>query len=65
MKSMQPLRTALSGMPEYLADSSSWAKVIPPAALISSSPSVPSDPVPDRMMPMAPLWRSSAKDLKN
>ena len=32
---------------------SSWAKVIPPSALISSSPSVPSVAVPDRITPIA------------
>ncbi len=61
---MQPLWTALRGMPACLAVSSSWAKVMPPAALISSSPRVPSVPVPDRITPMAPVCRSSASDLK-
>lgn len=53
MKSTEPLPTALCGMPSCLADSRSWAKVMPPAALISASPSVPSEPVPDRITPIA------------
>ena len=61
-KSTQPLLSALCGMPEYLADTASWAKVMPPSALISSSPSVPSEPLPDRITPMAPAPRSAASD---
>ncbi len=51
-KSTQPLATALRGMLSCWAVSS-WAKVIPPSALISSSPSVPSVAVPDRTTPIA------------
>src|SRR5947199_215158 len=58
---MQPLRIALCGMPVCLAESS-CAIVIPPAALISSTPSVPSVPVPDRTTPMAADSRSAASD---
>jgi hypothetical protein len=32
---------------------SSWAQVIPPSALIATSPSVPSVAVPDRITPIA------------
>ena len=49
----------------YLAEDSSWAKVMPPAALISSIPSVPSEPVPDRITPIAADCRSSASDFRN
>jgi hypothetical protein len=43
-KSTHPLCTALTGIPLYLADASSWAKVMPPAALISAKPCEPSEP---------------------
>jgi hypothetical protein len=61
-KSTQPALTALCGMLAYLADSSSWAKVIPPAALMAREPSVPSEAVPDRMTLMARLPRASARE---
>src|SRR6185369_8899578 len=51
-RSTQPAATALRGMEGYLADSS-WARVIPPSALMASSPSVPSIAVPERTTPMA------------
>jgi hypothetical protein len=35
-----------------LADSGSWAKAMPPSALIAVSPSVPSDAMPERITPM-------------
>jgi hypothetical protein len=38
-------------MPLNEADSF-WAKVMPPAALISSSPTVPSEPFPERTTPI-------------
>ena len=49
-------------MPSYLAVSGTWTKVMPPADLIARSPRVPSDPVPDRMIPMARSSYSSAMD---
>ena len=61
-KSMQPAFTALCGMPLYLADSLSCAKVIPPAALMAMHPSVPSEAVPDKITPMARSPRSLARD---
>lgn len=50
--STQPVAIAWRGMLVWAA-LSSWAKAMPPAALISSSPSEPSLPIPDRMMAMA------------
>ena len=55
---------ALLGMPEYLADSGAWAIVIPAAPLIALSPSVPSVPVPERTIPMAFSFWSSASERK-
>ncbi len=52
-KSTAPLPMALCGMPPCPAVPGSWAKVIPPTALISKSPSVPSEPVPESTTPMA------------
>ena len=52
-RSTAPLAMALCGMPGCCADCSSWANVTPPAALISQMPSVPSEPVPDRITPTA------------
>ncbi len=63
-KSTQPAATALRGMPSYLADFSSCAKVMPPADLMASSPRVPSDAVPDRTTPIARLPASSAREPK-
>ena len=56
---------ALPGISEYRADFSFWAKVIPPLALIACSPSVPSEPIPERMTPMARLCLSSASEHRN
>ena len=63
-KSTQPLATALRGMVSYFADFSSWAKVIPPSALMAFSPSVPSVAVPERITPIALLCRVSASDCR-
>src|SRR5437773_2508075 len=38
---------ALDGIPEYLAESGSWAIVMPAAPLMAFKPSVPSVPVPE------------------
>ena len=54
-KSTQPEAMALCGIPSCWAVAS-WAKVMPPSALIASSPRVPSVAVPDRTTPMA-WWR--------
>ena len=62
-KSTQPAATALRGIESYLADSS-CAKVIPPSALMASSPSVPSVAVPERITPMARSRWSCASDSK-
>ena len=58
-KSTAPVAIALRGMPCCSAVAS-WAKVIPPAALISWMPSVPSFAVPDSTTPMALCPCSSA-----
>ncbi|MFZ0661289.1 MAG: hypothetical protein WAM66_01230 [Acidobacteriaceae bacterium] len=52
-KSTFPEAMALWGMPSNLADASSWAKVMPPSALIAAKPAVPSEPLPERITPMA------------
>jgi len=44
---------AAFGMLSYLADFGSWAIEMPPAALMALIPRAPSEPVPERMMPMA------------
>src|SRR5438128_12150341 len=64
-KSTQPAAMALLGMPSNLADFSSWAKVIPPSALIAVNPKVPSEAVPERITPIALLLWSSASERKN
>ena len=43
---------ALRGMPSYAAELGSWAKAMPPSALIALTPSVPSEAVPDRITPI-------------
>ena len=52
-KSTTPAAIALRGMEAERADSGRWAKVIPPAALIASKPTVPSEAVPDKTTPIA------------
>ncbi len=64
MKSTALAAIAASGMPSYLALDGSWAKVMPPSALMAASPSVPSEAAPDRTMPMARLPRVLANDRK-
>ena len=61
-RSIAPLAIALCGMPACWADCSSWANVRPPAALISEMPSVPSDPVPERITPIADGPCTAASD---
>ena len=63
-QSTQPASMADWGMPVYLAESGCWAKVKPPAALISRSPAVPSDPVPDRITPTESSAMPAASDEK-
>ena len=63
-KSTQPAAMALCGMPSCCA-LSSCAKVMPPSALIASSPSVPSLAVPERITPIAWWRRSSASERRN
>ena len=56
---------ALRGMPSYRAVEGSWAKVMPPSALMSSRPSVPSAPVPEKTIPIAPApWLSASERMK-
>ena len=63
MWSTTPAATALRGMDSNFAEPS-WAKVIPPSALMASSPNVPSLAVPDNTMPMARSCWSCASDSK-
>ncbi len=63
-KSTQPAAMALIGMPGWRADDSSWAKVMPPSALMASKPRVPSEAIPLRITPTAALIRSSASEHK-
>ena len=51
-----PELIALCGIPSNLAEWGSCAKVTPSSALMAFSPSVPSEPVPDKMTPMV-RWR--------
>src|SRR5713101_1112168 len=63
-KSTQPAAMAFFGMLSNLADFSSWAKVMPPSALIAANPNVPSEAVPERIIPIALLLWSSASERK-
>ena len=51
-------------MSSFLADAGSWAKAIPPSASIAWRPSVPSEPMPERITPMAWLPCTSARVLR-
>ena len=57
-----PDATAFLGMSAKRAVAPLCAKVIPPSALISFTPLVPSDPVPDRITPIALLLLASASE---
>ena len=63
-KSTQPLAMAFPGIPGYLALLLSWAKVMPPDALMASNPCVPSVPLPERITPTAFSPCSLASDRK-
>ena len=60
-KSTQPVATAACGMVANFAVAASCANVTPPAALMASTPAEPSEPVPERITPMAllPHWSAS------
>ncbi len=62
MKSTQPDAIALAGMPSYLAELGSWAKVMPASPLIAARPRVPSEAVPERMTPIASCPCPTASD---
>ncbi len=64
IQSTLPVSIADCGMPLYLAVSGSWEKVKPPAALIAWIPAAPSEPVPERMMPIVDSPTSSASEAK-
>ena len=64
-KSTHPEAMALRGMPSCGADSRSWTKTMPPSALIALAPSVPSEPVPERITPTALPPRASASVRRN
>ncbi len=55
---------ALLGMPSYLADAGSCTNTAPPPPCTARRPSVPSDPVPDRMTAAALSPESSARERK-
>ncbi len=63
-KSTLPEATALRGM-ELCWALSFCAKVMPPSALIASSPSVPSDMAPESTTPMALCPQCFAREVKN
>ena len=48
-------------MSPFFADAGSCAKTIPPSASIARRPRVPSEPMPDRITPMAWLPCTSAR----
>jgi hypothetical protein len=52
------------GIPSYFAVPGSCAIVTPPAALISRMPNVPSEAVPERMMPIARAPADPASEAK-
>ena len=56
---------ALLGMSGYWAEFGSWAKVIPPSPFTNFNPSVPSVPVPESTIPIARVFRSCAKEIRN
>jgi len=49
-KSTRPVAITLVGMPDWPAVSGACAITMPPAAFTARAPSVPSVPVPERMM---------------
>ncbi len=62
--SASPASMALRGMPSNLADSGAWTKTTPAFSLIARRPSVPSEPIPERMTPMLLSCQSSARERK-
>ena len=65
-KSTEPAEIAFVGISGHWAAFRVLAKVIPACGFYSFlKPNVPSDPVPERMMPMAALLCSSAKATAN
>jgi len=65
MKSTHPVWIALFGIPEKRAELSSWAKMMPPASLRICTPLAPSEPVPERMTPMAFGPRSASESKRD
>jgi hypothetical protein len=61
MKSAAPAAIALAGMAGHAAVFGSCAKVTPASALIAFRPSVPSEPLPERITPMAAVFCSRAR----
>ena len=64
MKSTSPVSIALLGMLSYFAWVSCCTMAIPPSPLMAFSPSVPSVALPERIMQIALLPRSSASERK-
>lgn len=63
--STTPRPSALRGMLSYFADSGACAIVRPPCSRTALRPSEPSDPVPERTIPIALSPWSSASERKN
>ena len=64
-KSTKPVAIALAGILPNSVVSGLRAITIPPAFLIAFIPSVPSEPKPERMIPIALAPLSAASELKN
>ncbi len=65
MRSTTSASIAARGIPSWIAVEGSCAYVLPPAARIAESPSVPSVPVPERTIPTASAPRAAASDRMN
>ena len=62
--SASPASMALRGMPSNLAEAGSCTKTTPAFSLMARRPSVPSEPMPERITPMLRSCRSSARERK-
>lgn len=51
-------------MPSNLAEAGACTKTTPAFSLMARRPSVPSEPIPDRMTPMLRVSQSSARERK-
>ncbi len=62
--SASPASMALRGMPSNLAEAGACTKTTPAFSLMARRPSVPSEPMPERMTPMLLSCWSSARERK-